>query len=350
MRPRFLVTKAIPEPGMVMLARAGSVDVLDAAPTSPELARLCQSGRYDVVVAHLDDDVSAPTIAGAGIRGVSLYAAGVNNVDLNAASRHGIVVANTPDVLTDATADMAMLLMLAAARRCIEADRFLREGRFVGWAPDLMLGTDISGATLGLAGFGRIARATARRALAFGMHVQYCARPPTDAPSSRPDLAELTGRVEAVNWQHLVATSDVLSLHVPLTPATHHLVDASVLRAMRRSAVLVNTARGALVDEAALVEALKGRRIAAAGLDVYENEPAVAPGLVELSNTVLLPHVGSATHTVRAEMARLCAANAIALARGELPATAVNPLAWEAGPDVWARRDVAGSTRPRAES
>ncbi len=262
---------------------------------------------------------------------MSVYAVGVNNVDLDAATRRGIVVANTPDVLTDATADVAMLLMLAAARRAVEADRFLREGRYHGWEPELLLGRDISGSTLGLAGFGRIARATARRALGFDMRVLYCPRPPGDTAPSDRDLGDLTGRVERVPWSELVARSDVLSLHVPLTTATHHLVDEAVFAAMKSDAVLVNTARGPVVDEKALVEALRSDAIAAAGLDVYEDEPALAPGLVELPNTVLLPHVGSATRSVRAAMARICAENAVALSGGELPAAAVNPQAWTTG-------------------
>ncbi|MEU2639880.1 D-glycerate dehydrogenase [Micromonospora fulviviridis] len=330
--PRFLVSHALPEPGMSMLAEAGSVEVLEVSPDSTELGRLCRSGRFDVLIAHLGDDLTAGTLEGTALKGVSLYSAGVNNVDLDTASRSGVLVANTPDVLTDATADTAILLMLAASRRCVEADRYLRDGYFRGWSPDLMLGRNIAGATLGLAGFGRIARATARRALGFGMHVQYCPRPPTDDPSSGPEHGDLEGRVTEVSWRELVTTSDVLSLHVPLAPATRHMINTSIFEAMPTGAVLVNTARGALVDEAALVEALRAGSIAAAGLDVYENEPALTPGLVELPNTVLLPHIGSATHTVRGEMARLCAANAIEMARGELPATAVNPDAWKRSP------------------
>jgi glyoxylate reductase len=329
----FLVTTPIPAPGMEILAAAGPVAVLPAPPSSEDLARLCATGDYDVVVAQLRDDLGAGTLHRAAIRGVSVYAVGVNNVDLDAATRRGIVVANTPDVLTDATADVAMLLMLAAARRAVEADRFLREGRFQGWEPELLLGRDISGSTLGLAGFGRIARATARRALGFGMRVLYCSRPPGDTAPSDRDLGDLTGRVERVPWPELVARSDVLSLHVPLTASTHHLVDKAVFAAMKSDAVLVNTARGPVVDEKALVEALRSGAIAAAALDVYEAEPALAPGLGEMPNTVLLPHVGSATRTVRAAMARMCAENAVALSRGELPAAAVNPQAWTAGVD-----------------
>jgi len=324
----FLVTTMIPTPGMEILAAAGTVDLLPEPPTAEQLSQLCASGDYDVVVAQLRDDLGAAILERATLRGVSVYAVGVNNVDLDAATRCGIVVTNTPDVLTDATADVAMLLMLAAARRAVEADRFLREGHYHGWEPELLLGRDISGATLGLAGFGRIARATARRALGFGMRVHYCSRPPGDTPPSDPDLGDLADQVEQVSWPELVSRSDVLSLHIPLTAATHHLVDKAVLDAMKSDAILVNTARGPVVDEKALVAALASGVIAAAGLDVYEDEPALAPGLVDMPNTVLLPHVGSATRAVRSAMSRMCAENAVALSRGELPAAAVNPQAW----------------------
>jgi glyoxylate reductase len=261
---------------------------------------------------------------------VSVYSAGVDNVDIAAATRNGVMVANTPDVLTDATADVAILLMLASARRAVEADRCVRAGQFAGWSSEFMLGLDVSGRTLGLAGFGRIARATARRALGFDMRVLYCPRPPGDAPSSNPDLGTLAGRVERRSWPELIAESDFLSLHVPLADDTHHLVDGDTLKAMKSSAVLVNTARGPIVDEGALVQALRSGEIAAAGLDVYEHEPAVADGLLALANTVLLPHIGSATVSVRAEMARLCAQNAVELAAGRQPLAAVNPEAWRA--------------------
>ena len=324
----FLVTTALPDPGMAMLHQAGTVTLADTPLTYAELSEACRSGEFKVVVAQLGDTFDGALLERAAISGISNYAVGVNNIDIAAATRNAIMVGNTPGVLTDATADIAMLLVLAVARRCVEADQLVRSGQFTGWQPELMLGHDITGKTLGLAGFGRIARATARRALAFGMDVAFCPRPPGDRPVEDDELGEFAGRLRHLSWPELVETSDYLSLHVPLTEQTHHLVDAAVLARMKSSAILVNTARGPIVDELALVAALERGGIAGAGLDVYEAEPTLAPGLADLPNTILLPHVGSATVAVRAEMARLCANNAVALARGTTPPHPVNPDAW----------------------
>jgi glyoxylate reductase len=327
-RPRILVTTPIPEPGPSLLGGAAEVTVLEEPPTYEDLAARCASGEFDVVLTQLRDRIDAPLLARARVKGISNFAVGYNNIDIAAATGRGIMVGNTPGVLTDATADIAMLLILGTGRRVIEADRMVREGRFHGWEPELMLGADVSGRTLGLAGFGRIARATARRALAFGMEVLFAPRPPADRPVDESELGEFAGRVRKVSWDGLVAASDYLSLHVPLTEATRHLVDADVLARMKPSAILINTARGPVVDEAALVGALRSGTIAGAGLDVFEDEPRLAPGLADLPNTVLLPHIGSATVSVRAEMSRLSALNAIAMAEGRTPDHPVNPEAW----------------------
>jgi glyoxylate reductase len=323
---RILVTSEIPAPGMDILRAAGEVDLRSL--DHEQLLDACASGTYSVVVSQLRDRFDAELLATASITGIANYAVGFDNIDISAATRHGITAANTPGVLTDSTADIAMLLILSTARRAVEADAFVRSGSFTGWEPELLLGSDVSGRVLGLAGFGRIARATARRALGFGMTVKFCPRPPGDREVSDDELGEFAGRVEHAAWDEIVATSDFLSLHVPLSDSTRHLVDAAVFEAMKPSAILINTARGPVVDEAALVVALREKWIAAAGLDVYEREPALEPGLAELSNTVLLPHVGSATVSVRSEMARLCATNAVAMLRGELPPHPVNPEAW----------------------
>ncbi|WP_051714352.1 2-hydroxyacid dehydrogenase [Nocardia rhamnosiphila] len=312
---------------MRLLEAAGSVTVAETRMSRAQLADACASGDYRVVVAQLRDEFDAELLDRAKITGISNFAVGYNNIDIAAATANSIVVGNTPGVLTDATADIALLLILAVARRCVEADTFVRSGEFHGWEPELLLGHDVSGRTLGLAGFGRIARATARRALAFGMTVVFSPRPPGDRVVSEEELGEFAGRVRQLPWPELVATSDYLSLHVPLNAETRHLVDESVLRSMKRSAILINTARGPIVDERALVTALRDGTIAGAGLDVYEDEPRLAPGLAELPNTVLLPHVGSATVPVRAEMARRCAENAVAMLRDELPPYPVNPEA-----------------------
>ncbi|MFF5989254.1 2-hydroxyacid dehydrogenase [Prauserella flavalba] len=321
-----LVTTPLPEPGMRLLRDAGEVVVAERAPSAAELREACASGRYDVVVAQLTDVFDEQLLATASIRGVANYAVGHDNVDVPAATRRGVLVANTPGVLTEATADLAMLLILATARRCVEADAFVRAGRFRGWQPELLLGADVTGAALGLAGFGRIARATATRALGFGMTVRYTAR---GGPVPDAELGPLAGRVRYVSWEELVRESDFLSLHVPLTDDTRHLVDAAVLRAMKPTAYLINTARGPIVDEKALVGALRDGVIAGAGLDVYELEPQLAEGLAQLPNTTLLPHVGSATRPVRARMAELCARNAVAMAAGQRPPHPVNPAAWD---------------------
>ncbi len=322
---KFLMTTPIPAPGMDILRAAGEVYVPDRQLSAGELRQECSSGNVDVVVAQLTDVFDRAVLEDAKVKGISNYAVGYDNVDVAAATRCGILVGNTPGVLTDATADIAMLLLLATARRCVEADRFLRAGKYQGWQPELLLGSDVSGATLGLVGFGRIARATAERALGFGMTVRYTAR---SGPVPPERLGHLAGRVRFAEWDDLVRTSDFLSLHVPLTDATHHLVDEKTLRAMKPTACLVNTSRGPVVDEKALVEALRSGEIAGAGLDVYEDEPVLADGLADLPNTTLLPHVGSATRSVRATMAEVCANNAVAMARGEMPAHAVNPEAW----------------------
>ena len=323
----FLVTTAIPDPGLQLLSDAGQVTVLPEPPDYQTLSSLCASGDYDVVLTQLRDVIDEPLLTEARVKGVSNFAVGYNNIDIDAATRHGILVGNTPGVLTDATADIAMLLILGTARRVVEADKVVREGKFLGWEPEFMLGRDVSSAVLGLAGFGRIARAVARRALGFGMEVLFAPRPPSDRPVSDEELGEFAGKVRQVPWNELVERSEFLSLHVPLNEQTKHLMNADVLARMKPDAILINTARGPVVDEAALVEALRNGIIAGAGLDVFEDEPRLAPGLAELPNTVLLPHVGSATVPVRAEMARLSALNAIAIAENRLPPHPVNPLA-----------------------
>jgi glyoxylate reductase len=327
--PAFLVTYPIPEVGMAALRTAGRVHVPDDAPSAAELHSLCTSGEFDVVVAQLGDRFDAALLAEAEIAGISNYAVGYDNIDVTAATGNGIAIGNTPGVLTDATADLAMLLILATARRAVEADRFVRSGKWTGWRPELLLGQDVSGATLGLAGFGRIARATAKRAAAFGMTVTFCSHPPAGRMVTDEEIAALPFPARQVSWLELVETSDFLSVHVPLADTTRHLVDGTVLASMKPTAMVINTARGPVIDEAALVTALRERGIAAAGLDVYEDEPRLAPGLAELPNVVLLPHLGSATVQVRNRMAELCAANAIALGSGRLPPHCVNPEAWQ---------------------
>lgn len=322
--PHFLVTRPIPQPGPAILRAAGDVDVQNGM-SPEELRAAVSSGDYDVVLAQVSDVFDAALLAEARIKGIANYAVGYDNVDVAAAAEHGIAVGNTPEVLDDSTANTAMLLLLGAGRRAQEASEFLRAGRFEGIRPDLLVGQDVTGATLGIAGLGRIGKATARRALGFGMTVVFTQRPPEQRPVTDEELGDLAGRVHQVPWDELVETSDYLSLHVPLTETTRHLIDADVLRRMKSTAVLVNTSRGPVVDEKALVSALRSGEIFAAGLDVFENEPALAPGMLELPNAFLLPHVGSAERRSRSEMARKAAENAVAMARGETPPYEVKP-------------------------
>jgi glyoxylate reductase len=312
---------------MTTLRAAGLVHIPDTPPTPDELRDACRSGEFDVIVAQLSDRFDAAVLSEARLAGISNYAVGYDNIDVPAATANGILIGNTPGVLTDATADLAMLLILATARRAIEADQFTRSGKFTGWKPDLLLGQDVSGATLGLVGFGRIARATAQRAASFGMDIMFCSHPPAGRTVAESDIAGLPFRARQVTWPELVEHSDFLSVHIPMAPSTRHLIDAGVLAAMKPTAIVVNTARGPIVDEAALVDALAGGRLAGAGLDVYEHEPQLTPGLAELPNVVLLPHLGSATTKVRARMAELCADNAVAMAQGSVPPHCVNPQA-----------------------
>lgn len=321
--PVVLLTRPLPDPAHAMLAPLAELRVLDGAPDERELARAVADG-VDVLVPQLVDPVSAAVLdAGAGrLRAVAVYAAGFDRVDVAAATARGIAVGNTPGVLTEATADCALGLLLAAARRLREGDAMVRAGEWTGWRPTGMLGLDLDGAVLGIVGLGRIGTALARRATACGMRVVAA------------DLGRGTvgGDIPRLPLDDLLATADAVSLHVPLGPSTRHLIDEAALRRMRSTAVLVNTARGAVIDERALVRALREGWIAAAGLDVYEDEPQLAPGLVDLPNVVLAPHLGSATVRTRAAMAERAAANAVAALRGEPLPHCVNPEAWASGP------------------
>jgi glyoxylate reductase len=267
------------------------------------------------VLTLLANPVTAAVLAQCrSLRVVGNVAVGFDNVDLAAAERRGVWVTNTPDVLTEATADLTWALILAVTRRLVEADAFVRQGRFEGWDLDLMLGAGLQHRTLGIVGYGRIGRAVARRALPFGMTVVY---------HDQRVFAEPDPPARCLALDDLLATAHVVSLHTPLNDKTHHLLNESRLRAMLPGAILINTARGPLVDEDALVRVLAGRHLAGAGLDVYEHEPAVHPGLIEHPHVVLLPHVGSATVETRAAMAELAAKNVIAVLEGRDPPTPV---------------------------
>ncbi len=252
------------------------------------------------------------------MRIVANIAVGYDNIDIDAASAAGIVVSNTPGVLTDTTADFAWTLLMGIARRTHEAQSFLRAGKYDGWGIMMMLGGDIHGATLGLVGFGRIGRAMAKRALGFDMRVLYY-----DPVAQAEDEARLLGAHRA-DLNTLLRESDFVSLHTPLCQETHHLIGKEQLEAMKPTAYLVNTARGPIVDEAALAQGLHDREIAGAALDVFENEPEVHPGLLELDNVLLTPHIASATVATRTKMATIAADNVIAVLEGREPLTCIN--------------------------
>ena len=323
----ILCTVPLPDPFTERIGGASSLRVAGRLLAHDELITELRSRPVDVVCPQLQERVDAAVLdAGAPrLRCVSLYAVGFDNVDIPAATERGVVVGHTPGVLTDATADCAMGLILAAARRLCEGDREVRAGRWTGWAPTYLLGLQVTGAVLGLVGFGRIGQTVARRALGFSMRVRY-------SDPTHPEVAgDLRGRVEEVSFDSLIRDSDVISLHTPLNDATRHMIAEPQLRAMRPTAILVNTSRGAVIDEAALVRALQEGWIAGAGLDVYEGEPHQAPGLTECATAVLAPHLGSATVQTRAAMAELTADNALDALRGRVPRRCVNPDAWRAG-------------------
>ena len=269
------------------------------------------AGGADALITLLANPVTAAVMDRCpGLRVIANCAAGFDNIDCQEAERRGIWVTNTPDVLTEATADLAWALILGVTRRLIEADAFLRAGLFEGWGLDLMTGTGLQGKILGIVGFGRIGRAVARRAQAFGMRVM--------ATSSRGRHQAFEG-VVFTDLEDVVASSDILSLHCPLTEPTRGMLDEDRLRRMPRGAFLINTARGQLIDEDALVRVLEEGHLGGAGLDVFEGEPSVHAGLLGRSDVVLLPHIGSATREARAEMAELAARNVLAVLAGDQP-------------------------------
>jgi glyoxylate reductase len=319
--PIFAVTATLPGRAPEMLAAAGEVRSRVDAKRLGRADLLALVEGVDVAVTMLYDRVDDELLdaAGLGLRGVCNVAVGFDNVDLAVCARRGVIVTNTPGVLDDATADIAFGLILAATRRLGEGERLVRAGRPWQWGMGFMLGHDLRGARLGIVGLGGIGSRVAHRGRAFGMEIAYTSR------HESPHAAEL--EATRLDLDGLLASADVVSLHAPLTPATRHLIGARELALMKPTATLVNTARGAVVDEAALVAALGDGAIAAAGLDVFENEPQVHPGLLELENVALIPHLGSATVETRAAMAELAARNAIAVASGEPPPTPVPPPA-----------------------
>jgi len=322
-KPRAFLTRLLPEPAPTILRGAFTLEgnLEDVQLTAAEMRAGVSGAR--AVVCTLTDRIDGELLdaAGPGLVVVSTCAVGFDNIDVGAASERGVLVATTPDVLTDATAELTWALILAAARRVAEGDRLVREGRFLGWSPSLLLGRELRGRVLGVVGMGRIGRAVAQIAHAFGMQVLYVRRGRAPEPQPMPP-----GTVwhRASTLDALLAEADVVTLHVPLSNETRHLISRRELALMKPGAILVNAARGPVIDERALVEALAAGRIFAAGLDVYAGEPSLTPGLAELPNVVLLPHLGSATEKTRRRMAEFAAGNAVAAVTGSGVVHAVN--------------------------
>ncbi|WP_182870385.1 2-hydroxyacid dehydrogenase [Rhodopirellula sp. JC639] len=318
--PKVLLTRRLPPDSMERLGAETHLchGDLDRALTREELIEGVRD--VDGLICVLTDRIDADVLDAAGnLKVVSNYAVGYNNIDIDAANRRNVAVTNTPGVLTDCTADMAWALLMASARRVTEGDHLVRSGQWTGWDPLQMLGAEVTGATIGMVGFGRIAKAMAKRALAFDMRVRYWNRTRLSAAEER----ELG--VEYRTLDDLLGESDFVSVHVALSDQTKHLIAKPQLERMKSTATLINTARGAVVDEAALVEALREGKIARAGLDVFEHEPKVHPELMQLPNVVLAPHLGSATVQTRTRMGELAIENCLAACRGERPPHLVNP-------------------------
>jgi glyoxylate reductase len=315
--PALYVTRLLPEPVMAAIRRRFHL-ILEptALPPAPDRLR-AGIQQAQAVICTLTERIDRPLLdAAPTLKIIANYAVGYNNIDVAAAQAKGIVVTNTPDVLTDATADLAWALLLAVARRIPEGDRLVKDGAWTGWEPTQLLGAEVYGRTLGIIGMGRIGQAVARRAAGFDMTVLYArfaqrAGLPTDQ------------RWRQVSLDEVLAQSDFVSLHVPLTVETRHLIGERALSLMKPTAFLINTSRGAVLDERAVVTALRQGRLAGAGLDVYEQEPALSPGLAELSQVVTLPHLGSATMQARVRMGMLCLENVSAVLEGKPP---LNPV------------------------
>ena len=311
---KIVVTRPVPEAGLESLHRQHDVHVHDAGPDqeTDEDTLIEIGSEAEAVITMLSDPVTGRVLAACpDLKVVAQYAVGYDNIDVEAAERQGVVVTNTPDVLTDATADFTFALLLAVARRIRQADRFVRDGKFKRWETMLMLGMGLSGKTMGIVGMGRIGTAVARRAIGFGMKVVYHNRRRANRTQERYVSAR------PVSMDELLEVSDVVSLHCPLNEESRHLIDAAALHSMKPGAVLVNTARGPVVDEEALAETLEEGHLGGAGLDVFEEEPAVHPGLLDSDRVVLAPHLGSATVEARTQMAHMCAEAIQAVLAGE---------------------------------
>ncbi len=316
------ITRHIPDIGIHLLRSAGHTVVLnekDHVLTKNELVHELQKNPYDAVLCLLTDTIDADVFNAVPTAKIfANYAVGFNNIDLNAAKERGVTITNTPGVLNTAVAEFAVALILATTKRIPESERFLRSGKFKGWAPELFLGTDLKGKILGILGAGRIGFEVAQKMHhGFGMHIIY-----NDIKNS-PELEKETGALYVDSTEGVLKEADIVSVHVPLLPSTEHLINADRLRLMKSSAYLINTSRGPVVDEAALVEALKTGVLRGAGLDVFEHEPELVRGLADLDNVVITPHIASATDETRSRMSEMAAQNVIDFLSGTVPQNVV---------------------------
>jgi glyoxylate reductase len=324
-RPKILVTQKVPDPAYPPLEAIGDVEAnMEEGNIWPYEELLRRGPGRDYIYSLLTDNIDARFLEACAastpsLKMVANMAVGFNNIDVETATRLRIAVSNTPGVLSDTTADLAFALLMATARRIPEAERFLRAGKYKGWGPLLFCGADVHGSTLGLIGAGRIGKLVARRSSGFDMKVLYY-----DVYRMQPE-EEATYHMTYMPMEDVLGQSDFISVHTPYMPSTHHLISERELKMMKPTAILINTARGPIVDEKALVRALQSKTIAAAGLDVFENEPAVEPELLSMENVVLLPHIASASLKTRTLMATMASDNIVAHYKGERPPNIVNP-------------------------
>lgn len=313
------VTNEIPEVALNMLAEHCDMEVNRTGKVLTKTQLLEKVKGRDAVLSLLTDPIDAEVMdAAKGTKIFANYAVGFNNIDIPSATERGIMVSNTPGVLTDTTAEMTWALLFSVARRVVESDKYTRMGKYKGWGPLLFLGQDVFHKTVGVIGAGRIGMSFAKRAKAFDMKVLY-----TDVAANLQFEHETGGQY--VSLETLLQESDFVSIHTPLLPETFHLISDNELKLMKKTAILINTSRGPVVDEVALVKALQSREIWGAGLDVYENEPEFSEGLMELDNVILCPHIASATIDTRTKMGTIAVSNILAAARGELPPNCLNP-------------------------
>ena len=316
---KIFITRKIPEAGALKLKSAGyevEVNPDDKVLATAELISFLKNGKYDGVLSLLTDKLGSDVFDAAGTqcKVFANMAVGYDNVDLEAAKAHGITITNTPGVLTDTVAEHTFALMLAIAHRVVEADKFTRTGKYHGWEPMMLMGTDLSGKTVGILGLGRIgSRVAYHAAKGFNAKVIYY-----DVKRNE-EFEKEYGAVFKAEPEALLKEADFVSIHVPLLPTTHHFINAERLRMMKPGAFLVNTSRGPVIDEKALTEALRNKVIKGAALDVFEKEPAIEPGLLELDNVIMTPHIASSTEETRNKMAELAAANIIAVLSGKTP-------------------------------